>query len=103
MAERLDPWGGFYQNLIDAGCSQATAQQCVALARGEKRPIYCGFFPIIERLCWMLCMQTRKGLIASIICFIESAKRARIEDKCFCSKKPFTFPIATPGVHRGWQ
>ena len=37
MAERLDPWGGFYQNLIDAGCSQATAQQCVALARGEKK------------------------------------------------------------------
>ena len=33
MAERLDPWGGFYQNLIDAGCSQAAAQQCVALAR----------------------------------------------------------------------
>ena len=37
MAERLDPWGGFYQHLIDAGCSQATAQQCVALARGEKK------------------------------------------------------------------
>lgn len=37
MAERLDPWGSFYQNLIDAGCSQATAQQCVALARGEKK------------------------------------------------------------------
>ena len=36
MAEASDVWGILYQNLIDAGCNQETARQCMSLAKGKK-------------------------------------------------------------------
>ena len=36
MAEASDTWGILYQNLIDAGCEQETAEQCVELEKAGK-------------------------------------------------------------------
>lgn len=37
MAEASDTWGLLYQNLIDAGCDQKTAIQCMSLMEGGKK------------------------------------------------------------------
>lgn len=36
MAEASDTWGVLYQNLIDAGCEQGTAEQCISLMKAGK-------------------------------------------------------------------
>ena len=36
MAEATDTWGILYQNLIDAGCEQETAEQCLSLMKARK-------------------------------------------------------------------
>ncbi len=33
MAEENDVYGSIYQNLIDAGCDQQTAEQCMVFAK----------------------------------------------------------------------
>lgn len=36
MAEASDTWGILYQNLIDAGCEQEAAEQCISLVKAGK-------------------------------------------------------------------
>lgn len=36
MAEANDRYGSIYQNLIDAGCDEETAEQCMILAKEDR-------------------------------------------------------------------
>lgn len=76
MAEANDVYGSIYQNLIDAGCDQQIAEQCMVIAKEGR---FTDMLPILVR--------HRKDLLGSLH---ESQKRIDCLDYLLYKVKNFT-------------